>query len=119
MRLQDKLDAFTENAVAKGLPSQAILAKFAKGTKDLIESGQADRAVKAGDAAPMFSLPDAEGAVFDSRSQLAAGPLVVTFYRGAWRPYCNPGPSGAGGGAKRDRIPRRIPCRAVDAERLE
>ncbi len=37
----------------------------------------------------MFSLPDAEGATFDSRSQLARGPLLVTFYRGVWCPYCN------------------------------
>ena len=64
MRLQDKLNAFTANAVEKGLLSEAILAKFAKGTKDLIESGQAERAVKSGDAAPMFSLPDADGAIF-------------------------------------------------------
>ena len=89
MRLQDKLDAFTANAVEKGLLSQAIIAKFVKGTKDLIESGQAERAVKAGGAAPMFSLPDADGPIFDSRNQLAAGPLVVTFYRGVWCPYCN------------------------------
>ena len=89
MRLQDKLDAFTANAVEKGLLSQAIIAKFVKGTKDLIESGQAERAVKAGGLAPMFSLPDADGSIFDSRNQLAAGPLVVTFYRGVWCPYCN------------------------------
>lgn len=89
MRLQDKLDAFTANAVAKGLLSQSILAKFAKGTKDLIESGQAERAVKAGDDAPLFNLPDADGVIFNARSLLAKGPLVVTFYRGVWCPYCN------------------------------
>jgi len=89
MRLQDRLDAFTANAIERGLLAQAILAKFAKGTKDLIESGQAERAVKAGATAPMFSLPDADGVIFDSRNQLPAGPLVVTFYRGVWCPYCN------------------------------
>jgi len=89
MRLQEKLNAFTANAVEKGLPSQSILAKFAKGTKDLIESGQAERAVKAGDEAPLFNLPDADGVIFNSRSLLAKGPLVVTFYRGVWCPYCN------------------------------
>jgi peroxiredoxin len=89
MRLQDKLDAFTANAVEKGLLSQSILAKFAKGTKDLVESGQAERAVKAGDNAPLFNLPDADGVIFNARSLLAKGPLVVTFYRGVWCPYCN------------------------------
>lgn len=89
MRLQDKLDAFTANAVEKGLISPSILALFAKGTKDLVESGQAERTVKAGDVAPVFSLPDADGAIFDTRKHLARGPLVATFYRGVWCPYCN------------------------------
>lgn len=89
MRLQDKLDAFTASLLAKGRLSPSVLAQFAESTKDLIESGQAERAVKAGDAAPMFSLPDADGAVFESRRHLARRPLVVTFYRGVWCPYCN------------------------------
>ena len=89
MRLQDELDAFTAYAIEKGLLSQPILATFIKGTRDLIDSGQAERAVKAGDAAPMFGLPDADGALVDSRTLLAKGPLVVTFYRGVWCPYCN------------------------------
>lgn len=89
MRLQDKLNAFTANAIEKGLLSQSALATFVKGTKELIESGQAERTVKAGDEAPLFNLPDAEGTIFNARSLLAKGPLVVTFYRGVWCPYCN------------------------------
>ena len=89
MSLQDKLNAFTANAVEKGLLPPAALAKFVKGTRELIESGQAERAVKAGDLAPMFSLPGADGVIFDSRKRLAEGPLVLTFYRGVWCPYCN------------------------------
>lgn len=89
MRLQDKLDAMTANAVENGLLSPPVLAQFAKGTKDLVESGQAERTVKAGDLAPVFGLPDADGAIFDTRKHLARGPLVVTFYRGVWCPYCN------------------------------
>jgi peroxiredoxin len=89
MRLQDKLNAFTANAIEKGLLSQTALATFVKGTKELIETGQAERAVKAGDEAPGFSLPDADGVMFCSHSLLATGPLVVTFYRGVWCPYCN------------------------------
>ena len=89
MRLQDKLDAITANAAEKGLLSPSVLAQFAEATKDLVESGQAERTVKAGDLAPVFSLPDADGAIFDTRKHLARGPLVVTFYRGVWCPYCN------------------------------
>jgi peroxiredoxin len=48
-----------------------------------------ERALKAGDRAPEFSLNDADGHAVSSRDLLANGPLVVTFYRGVWCPYCN------------------------------
>ena len=89
MRLQNKLDAFKAKAIESGRFSQSILEKFAKGTKELIESGQVEQAVKAGDKTPLFNLPDADGVIFSSSSHLARGPLVVTFYRGVWCPYCN------------------------------
>ena len=38
----------------------------------------------AGDAMPGFSLADTDGTVVDSAALLARGPLVVSFFRGAW-----------------------------------
>jgi len=38
---------------------------------------------------PDFLLPSAEGRLVDSRDLLANGPLVVTFFRGGWCPYCS------------------------------
>jgi peroxiredoxin len=58
-------------------------------TNELIASGQAGRALKAGDRAPAFTLPDPDHKLVSSADLLAKGPLVVTFYRGAWCPYCN------------------------------
>jgi peroxiredoxin len=49
----------------------------------------AARALKAGDRAPAFLLPNAEGALIASEDLLAAGPLVVSFFRGGWCPYCD------------------------------
>ena len=46
-------------------------------------------AVKVGDEAPSFLLPNAEGQLIASEDLLAAGPLVVTFFRGGWCPYCD------------------------------
>jgi peroxiredoxin len=46
-------------------------------------------AIKAGDRAPQFILKDEEGVEHSSRELLEQGPLVVTFYRGVWCPYCN------------------------------
>jgi peroxiredoxin len=87
MSLQDKLDAFKAEFKNKA-PPEAI-ATFQKSTEELIAGGQAERALKAGDRAPAFTLPDADNAQVSSAQWLAAGPLVVTFYRGAWCPYCN------------------------------
>ena len=60
-----------------------------RATDELIESGQAQRAKKAGDAAPEFTLLDPDGKPVASRELLAKGPLVISFYRGVWCPYCN------------------------------
>jgi len=42
-----------------------------------------------GDLAPPFTLDDPEGHPVTSAALLSRGPLVVTFYRGVWCPYCN------------------------------
>jgi peroxiredoxin len=60
-----------------------------KATADLIASGQAGRALKVGMRAPEFALPDAHEQVVRSADLLKKGPLVATFYRGVWCPYCN------------------------------
>jgi peroxiredoxin len=92
MRLQDKLDAIKEdfeNGRFPLVPTAKQLATMAGATTALIESGQADRALKAGDRAPDFALQDADGEMVSSHDLLAMGPLVLTFYRGVWCPFCN------------------------------
>jgi peroxiredoxin len=42
-----------------------------------------------GATAPMFSLPDAHGTPVALADRLADGPVVLSFYRGAWCPICN------------------------------
>lgn len=42
-----------------------------------------------GERAPDFTLPNAFGKPVSLSSQLANGPVVLSFYRGAWCPYCN------------------------------
>jgi peroxiredoxin len=88
MSLQERLDAFKADFEANKAPPQAV-AVFHKSTDDLIASGQAGHALKAGDKAPAFVLNDPDGAKVSSAEFLAKGPLVVTFYRGVWCPYCN------------------------------
>lgn len=55
----------------------------------LIDSGAADGALRTDDRMPEFLLPNAEGALVSSSQLLAHGPLVLSFYRGMWCPYCS------------------------------
>jgi peroxiredoxin len=88
MSLQDRLDALKADFEGKKAPPE-VVALFHKATAELSASGQAERALKAGDRAPAFTLPDADGVAVSSTDLLARGSLVVTFYRGVWCPYCN------------------------------
>jgi peroxiredoxin len=42
-----------------------------------------------GERAPNFRLPNAAGDVVELAQRLASGPVVLSFYRGEWCPYCN------------------------------
>jgi peroxiredoxin len=54
----------------------------------LIDAKIAEGALKAGDLCPEFALANAEGAILTSNDLLANGPMVLSFYRGKWCPYC-------------------------------
>ena len=45
--------------------------------------------LKVGDRSPAIVLKNATGATVDVSSLLKKGPVIVTFYRGGWCPYCN------------------------------
>lgn len=87
MSLQDKLDAYHAESLAKR-PAH-IAEAMGRATAALIAIGQAERALKAGIRAPAFTLPGPDGRPVASGDLLARGPLVITFYRGVWCPYCN------------------------------
>jgi peroxiredoxin len=87
MTLQANLKAITEG-VRQQAPAEVFAAIEAANAK-LEISGIAGRALKAGDRIPDFDLPDATGKVVRSADLLAAGPLVISFYRGSWCPYCS------------------------------
>jgi peroxiredoxin len=92
MTLQDRLDAFKADFEAGKPPYNvppAVIETMHRATAELIASGQAERAKKAGDTAPAFTLNDPEGHPVSAAALLAEGPLAVTFYRGVWCPYCN------------------------------
>lgn len=52
-------------------------------------SGVLNHALKVNDHAPAFTLPDAFGHEVSLQALLAKGPVVISFYRGEWCPFCN------------------------------
>ncbi|CAI8714256.1 Peroxiredoxin [Pseudomonas sp. IT-P253] len=92
MTLQAQLDAFKADFKAGKPPYNApaeIHPIMERATAELIASGAANKALKVGDKAPLFTLKDPDGHPVSSADLLAKGPLVLTFYRGVWCPYCN------------------------------
>ena len=92
MSLQAKLDAFKADFKGGKAPYFAppeIHPIMERATAALVASGQAERALKAGDAAPEFILNDPDGKPVSSTELLKRGALVISFYRGVWCPYCN------------------------------
>lgn len=64
-------------------------AKMERHIAHLAETGFGRRGKQVGDRAPAIVLPDAHGKTFDVAGLLKKGPVVVTFYRGGWCPFCN------------------------------
>jgi peroxiredoxin len=85
------LTAATEEMRA-GLRGQLGEETLSTYDRDATAMGAGDRfagALRAGDRAPAFRLPDARGGEVALGDLLADGPVVLVFYRGAWCPYCN------------------------------
>ncbi|NOT42207.1 MAG: AhpC/TSA family protein [Alphaproteobacteria bacterium] len=55
----------------------------------LIDAQSTEHALKPGDKCPVFAMPSADGAIVTSADLLAKGPLVLSFYRGKWCPFCS------------------------------
>ena len=51
--------------------------------------GLEDTSLQVGDQIPVFTLTNATGRPVSAADLLRQGPLVISFYRGAWCPYCN------------------------------
>jgi peroxiredoxin len=68
-------------------PEQSRLLEQA--ARELALSGITELVLKSGAQAPGFTLPNAVGRPVTLVAALEKGPVVVTFYRGIWCPYCS------------------------------
>jgi peroxiredoxin len=75
-------------AAQAGKAPPEVIDRIKAAQAEVEESGIAP-GLEVGDLAPEFSLPDATGRPVSLRERLADGPVVLSFYRGEWCPYCN------------------------------
>lgn len=82
-QLKEKKNAFLAKA------SQEKIDSYDSGIQAIIDAGVPDMAINTTDTAPDFTLTNALGDSVSLKEQLANGPVVLTWYRGGWCPYCN------------------------------
>jgi hypothetical protein len=116
MALQDRLDAFKADFESGSLSAEAHqgrrLDTMQRATAELIASGQAQRASKAGDVAPEFTLNDPDGKPVSSREPARQGTAGHFVLSRRLVPLLQSRTAGAAGSACRD---RRLAAQALVA----
>ena len=86
-RLADELSALRAH-YAVHMPAD-IAAAMKRADAALAASDLVGSALAAGEFAPDFALPGVDGVPMRLSRALADGPVILSFYRGGWCPYCN------------------------------
>ncbi len=87
MSLAKNIQHFQEELIPT-IP-EATLTTLMSELQNLVATGIAERSIKKDDTFPDFDLPNANNKPLNLKTLLNNGPLVISFYRGAWCPYCN------------------------------
>ncbi len=85
--LQETLD--TRKAEFEKKAPEQLKQTYADGISSVAHSGILESAKTEGDKAPNFKLTNALGQQVSLNDYLAKGPVILTWYRGGWCPYCN------------------------------
>jgi peroxiredoxin len=83
-----KAPTLTEKLAARRVLDPVWKARYDGLVRQLVEARIGQAALKSGDVCPEFMLPNAEGGLVGSADLLDKGPVVLSFYRGKWCPYC-------------------------------
>lgn len=87
MEIQTQLEAVRQSAREQMPPE--LFAQLEQEAEQLVRSGITNQSLKSGDRIPDFKLPNQVGMLMSSQDILAQGPMVLSFNRGSWCPYCN------------------------------
>jgi peroxiredoxin len=86
MSLKAQLDACRRAFEASTAPS--VVSALQGSIAELARTGLVRRAVKAGEMASLFRLRSDNGDLVSLSAVLDRGPAIVSFFRGAWCPFC-------------------------------
>lgn len=80
--INEYLEAFRQRA------DQQTQLTMEQATQDLIDRGIEKNTLRRGERMPAFELPNQQQQLRQS-TQLLQKPLIISFYRGGWCPFCN------------------------------
>jgi peroxiredoxin len=86
MSLKAQIDACRRAFEASTPPG--IVAALEGSVAELVQTGLVGEAVKAGERAPLFRLRSNTGDFVSLSEALDRGPVVLSFFRGGWCPFC-------------------------------
>ena len=87
MSLKAQIDAYNVQKDAK-LPAD-VLALMNTTNEELIAQHIKDNALQIGQKVENFSIANHNGENIELADLLKKGPVIISFYRGGWCPYCN------------------------------
>jgi peroxiredoxin len=83
--MNERLGLFAESVRREHPAAAATVDRMVSRLK---EHGAGEASPKPGDVMPPFALPDETGRIVKLAELLKTGPVIVTFHRGHWCPYC-------------------------------
>lgn len=87
------MTSLQQQTMAKVAAGRQANPDFMKGVDEIITQAkifqQGSDALAIGETAIDFILPNQQGKSISLHDLLSNGPVIITFYRGSWCPYCN------------------------------
>lgn len=87
LTLREKIEAWSTEHAADFPPE--IQQLFAEKTEEILKSDILGNSIREGERSPDFTLPTTKGLAVNLNEQVHSGPVILSFYRGTWCPYCN------------------------------
>jgi len=87
MSMQTELDGVYSHFQANA--PEFVKTTVVQAKTDFTRSFDPKTTIQVGSKLPPFELPDAKLGTVSSADLLAKGPILLTFYRGGWCPFCN------------------------------